>query len=48
MRRKYSEIELKTRLMWLTYKLWCHNNGCSEGDLNNYEEFIKEYKNYDK
>lgn len=40
------ELELKTRLMWLNYKIWCKNRGLQQCELKNYEQFIKEYKNF--
>lgn len=40
------ELELKTRLMWLTYKIWCKNRDLQPCELKNYEQFIKEYKNF--
>lgn len=40
------ELELKTRLMWLAYKIWCKNRGLHQCELKNYEQFIKEYKNF--
>lgn len=44
-KRKTDELELKTKMMWLAYKVWCNGRGLEPCDLKNYVNYIKNYKN---
>ena len=34
----------ENEILWLTYKLFCHNRGLAEGNLKTLEDFMK-YRN---